>query len=97
MKLNDLIRLADRHYPDGSVARCWDFRRSEPVDAGAGDTLALFIARELADTFDPERLSLNHLDAAEIALAKAAEDLRLVIRGFRQARRRMFRKPRLSG
>ena len=53
MRINDLIRLADRHYPDGLIAQCWDIRRAVPADSGAGDTLAPFVVRELHDTFDP--------------------------------------------
>ncbi len=88
MKLNRLIRLVDGFYPDGLVGQHWDFRAEQPLDAGAGDTLALFIARELSATFDPDAGDREQIAAAVTAMERAAEELGTVVAGLLRHRRR---------
>jgi len=46
----------------------------------AGDTLALFIERELADTFEPERESALQLMIAVHVLQRGIEDLQAALK-----------------
>jgi len=48
MDLNKLIEIVDEGYPDGLVKASFE----EGDEGSLGDTLALFIAREVKDTFD---------------------------------------------
>ena len=46
--LNRIVAIADNGYPDaGKIGEYWDPDASEAQDSGEGDTLALFLAREL--------------------------------------------------
>jgi hypothetical protein len=59
MDLNKLIEIVDEGYPDGFVKRCFDNPKKDH-----GDTLALFLAREVKDTFDADAT-----DEAQVAEA----------------------------
>jgi len=77
MKLNELIKHASAAYPDEMIAEYWDFDNERPREnPDAGDTLALFIANELADTYDSELPGAEQLEAAIRALERAAEEIR---------------------
>ena len=57
MKLVDLLNIANRGYPAHSLSEAYNPEEgAEPAGAedAVGDTLALFIVRELRDTFDPD-------------------------------------------
>lgn len=69
MTLDDLIRVASDAYPDDCVWRC--YKDTDPV----GDTLADFIARELADTFDETASDADKLEEAIRAMKKAQDEL----------------------
>lgn len=71
MKLIDLIKVADEAYPDGFVARA---HAGEAV----GDTLAVFVARELADTYDADKDDCEQLAEAQRAMSNAAHELQMV-------------------
>jgi hypothetical protein len=74
--LNDLIRLVDKYYEDGLVSQYWDFGTSCPKDnPDAGDTLALFVAREIKDTFDPEASREAQISEAARVLYRAGNQL----------------------
>ena len=77
MTLNNLITRASAAYPDGVIAtEYWDFKRERPrKHLKGGDTLALFIACELADTFDPDAGEVEQLRTAVRALERARFDL----------------------
>jgi hypothetical protein len=79
MTLSQLICRAASVYPDAAVLDCFDLEREELVeDAEAGDTLALFIAQELADTYDPDASDGEQIAAAVRTIQTAADELGLV-------------------
>ena len=65
MTKQELITLAMSGYPGG--------------DDTAGDTLALFIQRELADTYEPGRPEAIQLSIAAHALQRGVEDLQAAL------------------
>lgn len=68
MTLEKLIAVADGAYPEGLVARA---HKGEDT----GDTLALFVARELADIHDSDASDAEQTAIAANAMRKAAEEL----------------------
>jgi len=80
VKLNELINIASAAYPDGLIAvEYWDFKRECPRrNPKGGDTLALFIALELKDTFDPDATDGQQLRAALRAIERAQGELAAV-------------------
>lgn len=76
MTLNELIARANTAYPDGLIAALWDpLRQAVLSNANVGDTLALFVVRELKDTFDPEAQDTNQLSTAAQAMQRATNEL----------------------
>ena len=76
MTLNQLIRITSPYYDiDDSVARSWDFGHRCVSEEGVGDTLALFIVREIADTFDESADDRHQLETASEAISSAADQL----------------------
>ena len=71
MTLAQLIQIADEAYPDGLVAGA---HKGEDV----GDTLALFIVRELADIYDPDASDAEQTAGACRALGTAINELQAV-------------------
>lgn len=78
MKLRTLIRIASDSYPDGAVLDA-----HERGDA-AGDTLALFIAREIADTYEAEKTTAEQLQRAVEVMEKAHGEIGEVLSGLRR-------------
>ena len=80
MTLNELIIKASAAYPDGLIAvEYWDFERDCPRrNPKGGDTLALFIAHEIADTYDPDASDDAQVNAIIKALSSARSDLEAV-------------------
>ena len=72
--LNKIIETANAGYPDDVVSECWDNRKSSPRDNDCGDTLALFIAREISDLCEGEDLA-EGLSVASYAMSGAAHQL----------------------
>lgn len=80
MELNDLISTAASGYPDAQVLEYWAFAGAKPrSNPDGGDTLACFVAMELAETFDPEASTTDQVSEAVRALNRAVEDLQTVI------------------
>jgi len=76
MTLNEIIKLASSRYDtEGRLEQCWDFDNSCSTDTGCGDTLALFIAREIEATYDPGSESQEQLQAVSENIALAADQL----------------------
>ena len=76
MTLNQLIRIASSYYDiDDSVARSWDFGHRCASEESVGDTLALFVVREIADTFDETATNEQQLKNASRAISTAASEL----------------------
>ena len=79
MILNRLIAAAASAYPEAYVLQYWDTEASEPKDnPTGGDTLADFIARELADTYDEEASDARKIETAARKMREAAFDLQAV-------------------
>jgi hypothetical protein len=66
MTKNDIISLAFSGYPGGADT--------------AGDALALFIDRELSDTYAPDRSETVQLSIAAHALQRGVEDLQAALK-----------------
>lgn len=78
MKLRRLIRIASDSYPEGAVLDAHE--RGE----AAGDTLALFIAREIAETFESEKSTAEQLGRAIEVMEKAHAEIGEVLSGLRR-------------
>ena len=77
MKLNELIEIVSAAYPDGLIAvEYWDFKRECPRrNPKGGDTLALFIALEIKDTYDADATDEEQLATALRAIDRARGDM----------------------
>jgi hypothetical protein len=84
MKLNELIRIVSAAYPDGLLAvEYWDFKRECPRrNLEGGDTLALFIALELKDTYDADASGKQQIETALRTIERAQVDLEQVIKAL---------------
>ena len=74
MKLAELIAAANKAYPDGLIEQSFNPDTGKAKD-GAGDTLALFIVRELSETFDPEASDEDQIKEAVRVLNTAINEL----------------------
>lgn len=81
LTLPGLLRRAAEGYPD--LAAYFDAETGASVE-GDGDGLALFIVRELKDTFDPESTYAEQIAEARRVLARAADDLQGALGIFEQ-------------
>lgn len=75
MTLNKLIRICNKYYDDGYLAMYWNFKKSKPVDTHSGDTLALFIVREIADTYQEDLSDKKQLVEARRCMHSAMTQL----------------------
>lgn len=79
MTLNQLVSRAASVYPDGFIMEYWDTReqcaKHNPI---GGDTLAQFIAQELADTYDREASDADQVATAVRVMQSATDDLQAV-------------------
>ena len=78
MTLNQLIVRAAIAYPEAAVLDCWDMGREQPRRDKGDDTLALFVARELDSTFDPQADEATRIATAVRAMQTAADELQAV-------------------
>jgi hypothetical protein len=79
MTINELIAAAAGAYPEAFVLQYWDVQASEPVEnPDGGDSLAEFIARELADTYDGAATNEAKIATAARKMREAARDLNAV-------------------
>jgi len=86
MTLNELIAKAASGYPDAQVLQYWDVAAEEPrSNPNGGDTLAHFIAVELAETFDPEASGTEQIGEAIRGMNRAIRDVQGVIDALGQA------------
>lgn len=84
MKIEELIAIADKAYPDGLIMACFKNPKKS-----LGDGLAKFIALELSDTFDPDASDEEQLEEAYLAMNKALFEVNSVLSAFQDA----IRKP----
>lgn len=85
--LNEAIDVANKAYPDGKVAEYWVPGASQAIDTHAGDTLALFIAREIQDVAGAEGSRDAAFRWASAAMRKAARELDAVADALSEAGR----------
>ena len=78
MTLNQIVCRAAVAYPEAAVLDCWDTHRERPKRDTGGDTLALFIARELASTYDPQADEATQIATAVRAMQTGADELQRV-------------------
>ena len=78
MTLNGLICRANSIYPDDAIIQCWDIARAKPRLNLAGDTLAMFVVREIAGAFDPHAGDEEQIQTATDAIRRAADELSAV-------------------
>ena len=83
MKLNELLEIVHRAYPSEDTRRCWDANKQK-VRTGAGDTLAEFIVREIADTFETDAPEASQFDSALCAMRRACTELTGVIEALEE-------------
>ena len=78
MKLDELIHFADQFYPDNCIAAYWDDKyhapRTKPKN-GKGDTLALFVVRELSDTYNEELDDKEQFHTAFLKMKSAITEM----------------------
>ena len=74
-RMNRLIEIAAKGYVDELILEYWDPKTARAVDTDAGDTLALFLVRELRDVCIGEPTLPHMLATAEIAVSGAAYQL----------------------
>lgn len=92
MELKDIIRIASAAYPDDYIwNRCWDQRRNKPIKKQVGDTLATFIATEIAETYIANATSDDQLRGAMRALKADKRDLACVISALREREKAILR------
>ena len=76
MDINQIISRAASVYPDAYVLNYWDTEQREPQhNPLGGDTLAQFIALELAETYDGEASDEEQITEAVRVMQRAADDL----------------------
>jgi hypothetical protein len=87
MQLIDLLNIANRGYPDEWLSFLYHKQTGETLaDADEqGDTLALFIVRELTEVFDPTNASDVQLYSAIGVMTKARDDLAGVVAALEKA------------
>lgn len=78
MKLNELLEIVHAAYPDGITRLCWD-EKGQRARGDQGDTLAAFIVREIADTYDGLADTGKQLNDALDAMQWASTELGAVI------------------
>jgi hypothetical protein len=77
MKLNDLIAIANKAYPDDMIKGYAENPKAKP-----GDDLAMFIAVELSETFDKDEETKTQLEQAFNVMNKARGELESVCRAL---------------
>lgn len=76
MTLNQLVCRAASVYPEAFILQYWAMEKQEPkANPGGGDTLALFVAQELADTYDADAGDADQIATAVSVMQSAAADL----------------------
>ena len=81
MKLNELLEIVHRAYPDEQTRECWNPKTQGPC-GGGGDTLAEFIVREIADGFDAKATDRAQVADALLAMHRAQGELGAVAKAL---------------
>ncbi|MFA7254356.1 MAG: hypothetical protein WC107_07475 [Patescibacteria group bacterium] len=92
MKLEKLLKIADSGYPDTGM-----IKQASEIGEACGDTLAVFVVRELRDTFEPKSINALQLQRARRVVRTAINDLTCVHtaidEAMQKARDRKPKKP----
>lgn len=80
MKLAEIIKIADRSYPDGMIQQAFNAYKNADTfeEERVGDGLAEFIVRELADAYDSKASKKDQLAEAVRVMDRATEELQVV-------------------
>jgi hypothetical protein len=91
MRLIDLLNIANRGYPDQWLSLLYHNQTGENLDDAdkQGDTLALFVVRELNETFEPSNASDIQLLEAIRVLEKARYEMQEVTEALMMALREL--------
>ena len=91
MKLNEMMEIVHKAYPDELTRECWD-KAKQRSHGGAGDTLAEFIVREIADTFEEGATDRAQIADAVLVLNRAQSDLDAVAKALERRLERLCRE-----
>ena len=91
MRLNELLEIVNAAYPDGATRACWDAKKRK-ARKDMGDTLAEFVVREIADTYDGMATNDEQLNDALEAMRRAAAELGAVIASLEKRKDERVRK-----
>jgi hypothetical protein len=81
MDINQIIKLANVRYPGGVLDAHWNWEAKKPrINAayGENDTLALFIVREISETYDPDASDLQQMAEAYRVILRGISDMESV-------------------
>ncbi len=83
MQILELLNLANKGYSDGELVEFYDEETGDIVE-GEGDTLALFIVRELMSTFQRGVEDAAQISEAIRAMTVAKKELESVIKALKR-------------
>ena len=93
MKLKQIIRIADQAYSDdGAVERAFAAETGSIDELLVGDSLAVFIAREIKETYDSDSTREKQLDEAYRVMSVAHEQLENVLNALALAKTKRLPK-----
>jgi hypothetical protein len=78
MDLMDMITLVDRHYDQSGEELVLRAFKGEEDPMELGDTLAVFLAKEVESVWDPKGTPEDNFQTVETAIKRAEEVLRRV-------------------
>ena len=81
MTLNELLEIVHKAYPDEQTRECWNPKTQRPC-GGAGDTLAEFIVRDIAEGFDAKATDRAQVADALLAMHRAQGELGAVAKAL---------------
>lgn len=82
MTIEEIIAIANEAYPDGKVQQAFEAETGSIDEFMVGDTLAVFIARELKETFNEAGTDEEQLATAERVMRTASDELHNVLIAF---------------
>ncbi len=85
MQLHEIMEIIHPAYPDEETRQCWDSKRQRAC-TGTGDSLATFIVREIADTYDESATDDEQIAEAIRVLQRARFELQNIIEALQSAR-----------
>lgn len=85
MQLHEIMEIIHPAYPDEETRQCWNPKRNRPC-SGAGDGLAEFIVREIADTYDESASDHDQIEEAIRVMQRARFELQNIIEALQSAR-----------